>query len=166
MSSDIEQQLQTLLAKIAATRGFNAVEGLILSYLLLYPLPLTQREIADSINRSQSTVSRALKRMTKRGIVQWKRRSGSREMVYSAISESPQELILSWITGWIKTNRLLRNELVSIIKEQDSNNNVRIKRIVRDMIDTIDYVEKLMAPVIISLDRQNSNKDNHIEVDR
>jgi DNA-binding transcriptional regulator GbsR (MarR family) len=152
MSSHAEMMLQTLLAKVATTRGFNAVEGLVLGTLLLNPQARTQRDIAKAIGRSQSTVSRALRRMTRRGVVEWSRRSGSREMVFSLVSESPKGLILSGIHVWLKTNSMLRAELELILKEQESKDNVRVEQIARNLIETIDYVSDLLKPAIVKLE--------------
>ncbi len=152
MSSHTEMMLQALFAKVATARGFNAVEGLILGTLLLNPQARTQRDIAKAIGRSQSTVSRALQRMAKRGVVEWSRRSGSRELLFSLVSESPTRLILSGIHVWLKTNSMLRVELELILKEQNSNDDVRVEQIARNLIETIDYVSDLLKPAIVKLE--------------
>jgi DNA-binding transcriptional regulator GbsR (MarR family) len=148
MNSGAELKLRTLLSKIAEVRGLNAVEGSILSILLLTPNPLTQRDIAIAVDRSHSTISRALQRMVKRGIVKWNRRSGSREMLFSLTSKHPQELILSGIWGWLNANIALRKELVVIINELDSGSDQGVRQIASALIEAIDYASTLLEPII------------------
>ncbi len=152
MSSLVEMRLQAILAKIAVARGFIAVEGSILGALLLHPQPRTQRDIAKAVGRSQSTVSRALRRLTERGVVEWHRKIGSREMLFTLVSDSPRGLILSGLLRWINTNSVLRNELMILIGEQDSKLDVRVERVAREMIETIDYASHVLKPVISDLE--------------
>lgn len=155
MYSQSGLKLQVLLSKIATSRGFNAVEGLILGFLLVHPSFMTQREIAKAVGRSQSTVSRALQRMTERSIVKWNRKKGSREMVFSIVSEKPKNLVLSGILGWVKSSSILRDELKQLIKEQEHENDGRVEKIAKDIIGAIDIVIELLNPVICSLEEQN-----------
>jgi DNA-binding transcriptional regulator GbsR (MarR family) len=148
MNSSAEIRLRTLLSKIAEDRGLNAVEGSILSVLLLTTDPLTQRNIASVVDRSQSTVSRALQRMVKRGVIKWNRRSGSREMLFSLRSKHPQGLILSGIQGWLNTNIALRKELEVITKRSDSQSDQRVEQIASALIEAIDYASALLEPII------------------
>ena len=154
MSSLSKTKLQDILARTAASRGFNAIEGTILGHLLLHPSPMTQREIAKAVGRSQSTVSRALQRMTKRGAVNWTRKKGLREMIFSTASENSKGLIFSGIIRWVKTSSILRDELKLIVKEHQFNDESRVGRIANDMIEAIDYVEHLLNPIILTLEEE------------
>jgi DNA-binding transcriptional regulator GbsR (MarR family) len=152
MNSTAEIKLRTLLAKIAEARGLNAIEGSILSVLLLNPNLVTQRDIARAIGRSQSTVSRALQRMVRRGVVKWNRRSGSREMLFALASEHPQGLILSGIQGWLNTNVVLKRELEFILRDLNSESNPKVELTTRALIKAIDYASILLKPVIAKIE--------------
>ena len=152
MNSSAETKLQTILSRIAVARGFNAVEGLILGALLLHPQPRTQRNIAAVVGRSQSTISRALHRMIERGVVEWNRKTGSREMLFTLASESPRGLILSGLLRWLSTNSILRNELEALVGDEETKLNINVKSVAQEMIDTIDYVSQVLKPVLSALD--------------
>ena len=151
MISSPEMRLQTILANIAAARGFNAVEGSILGTLLLHPQPRTQRDIATSVGRSQSTISRALRHLTDRGIVEWTRRPRSREMLFMLVSESPKGLLLSGLLRWLETNSILRGELKALIDNEESEVDSRVESIAREMIHTIDSIGRVLKPALDAL---------------
>lgn len=151
MISKVEMKLQIILSNIAAARGFNAIEGAILGNLLLHPRPRTQRDIAVAVGRSQSTISRALHRMTERGIVEWSRRPGSREMLFTLVSESPKGLVLSGLLKWLKTNSILRTELQALINEEETRLDAEVESVAREMIRTIDYIGQVLKPALSAL---------------
>ncbi|NHI84020.1 MAG: MarR family transcriptional regulator [Candidatus Thorarchaeota archaeon] len=151
MPSEPEKKLQTILANIAAARGFNAVEGSILGTLLLHSQPRTQRDIAAAVGRSQSTISRALRRLIDRGVIEWRRKPGSREMLFSLVSESPKGLILSGLLKWLNTNSVLRDVLEALIDEMPAGSDTKVESVARDLIGTIDYVGQVLKPALNTL---------------
>jgi DNA-binding transcriptional regulator GbsR (MarR family) len=159
MNSTAELKLRTLLAKIAEARGLNAVEGSILSTLFLNPNLMTQRDIARDVGRSQSTVSRSLQRMVRRGVVKWNRRSGSREMLFALASEHPQGLILSGIQGWLNTNAVLKRELESILRDLNSESSPKAEQTTRALIKAIDYASILLEPVIAKIENSELHQN-------
>ncbi|MFX0061715.1 MAG: MarR family transcriptional regulator [Candidatus Hermodarchaeota archaeon] len=107
----IKNELIHFFEDMLAARGANRRLGDLYGHFLFTDNQLKQKELAEELDRNQSTISRDLKYLEQIGLIKKRRESNSREWLYSTSSESFIELITNRV---LIASRSLQRGLVTL----------------------------------------------------
>lgn len=142
-------------------RGASGHIGRLLCVLLLADRPLTQSELAERLDISQSTVSKNLKVLSEEWrVVERSRASkGTKEVQYQAGKNSPYDLLLSLIVGFqelINDHRVgmadLQNRLEHLSDDsKQSRAGQKFKQVLEEVEESCEVINNELGSVISSL---------------
>jgi len=113
---DVKRQILLLWEDMAEARGFDRLLGRIICILIIEGKPLSQQEIAEKVEYSVPSISKALKTLVSLGSVRKAKKTGKRIILYY-VEMHPSDILSGALMKWVLTAKAMERRTLSILKE-------------------------------------------------